>query len=115
MDEVAPECFNALVFFHVVSGAIWDEFVGKAIINKVHLWSAIRKDVDHDIFELQVVVGSMRGVQNPENVDKLLRYGEKLSWYWQSSKVLKVLLQIVAVFRYDVISAYYDSILSEIL
>ena len=61
------------------SGAIRDEFVGKTEVNEVHLRCATGSYVDHDIFELYVVVSAMRGVNNPENVDKLLSYGEKLS------------------------------------
>ena len=69
VDKVAFESVHALIYFHMFAGAIWDEFVGKTKINEVHLWCAVGKDVDHNIFELYVVVGSMRGVNNPENVD----------------------------------------------
>ena len=114
MDEVTFERVDALVFFHMLSRAIRHEFVRKTIVNEVHLRCPVGKNVDHDIFELYVVVGSMRGVDDLKYVDKLLRYGEKLSQNGESTEILKVLLQVVAIFWNDVISTSYDFILSEV-
>lgn len=97
------------------AGAVRYKLVGKTKINEVNLWCAVGKDVDHDIFELYVVVGSMRSVNDSENVNKLLSYGEELFQNLWPSEVLKILIQAAVILRYDVISAYYYSVLSEIL
>jgi hypothetical protein len=80
-----------------------DEFWGETIINEISLCRSILQCLHHHILWFQIVMDSLRGVYNLQNINNLLCNRKDLFNFIDTLKFFNVLREVAVVSRHYII------------